>query len=37
MKNELPSFDILRSLETVKKVYGSEDLKRRCIIFCKKN
>ena len=27
IEKELPSFKILRSLETVKKVYGSHDLK----------
>ena len=35
-EKEIPSFDILRSLETVKKVYGSEDLKEGASSFVKK-
>ena len=35
-EKEMPSFDILRSLETVKKVYGSEDLKEGASSFVKK-
>ena len=35
-EKELPSFKILRSLETVKEVYGSEDLKEGASSFVKK-
>ena len=35
-EKELPSFKILRSLETVKKVYGSHDLKEGASSFVKK-
>ncbi|MDC0037311.1 enoyl-CoA hydratase-related protein [Alphaproteobacteria bacterium] len=35
-EKEMPSFDILRSLETVKKVYESEDLKEGASSFVKK-
>jgi len=35
-EKEIPSFKILRSLETVKKVYGSEDLKEGASSFIKK-
>ncbi|MDC0056728.1 carnitinyl-CoA dehydratase [Alphaproteobacteria bacterium] len=35
-EKEIPSFKILRSLETVKKVYGSEDLKEGASSFVKK-
>lgn len=35
--DELPAFDVLRSLETVKKVYKSEDLKEGASSFVKKN
>ena len=35
-EKEIPSFKILRSLETVKKVYGSQDLKEGASSFVKK-
>ena len=35
-EKEIPSFKILRSLESVKKVYGSEDLKEGASSFVKK-
>ena len=35
-EKEIPSFEILRSLETVKKVYGSQDLKEGASSFVKK-
>ena len=35
-KKEIPSFKVLRSLESVKKVYGSEDLKEGASSFVKK-
>ena len=35
-EKEIPSFNILRSLESVKKVYGSEDLKEGASSFVKK-
>ena len=35
-EKEMPSFKILRSLESVKKVYGSEDLKEGASSFVKK-
>ena len=35
-EKELPSFKILRSLDTVKKVYESEDLKEGASSFVKK-
>ena len=35
-EKEIPSFKILRSLETVKKVYGSEDLREGASSFIKK-
>ncbi len=35
-EKEIPSFKILRSLETVKKVYGSEDLREGASSFVKK-
>ena len=35
-EKEIPSFKILRSLESVKKVYGSEDLKEAASTFVKK-
>ena len=35
-EKELPSFRILRSLDTVKKVYGSHDLKEGASSFVKK-
>ena len=35
-EKEIPSFEILRSLETVKKVYNSEDLKEGASSFVKK-
>ena len=36
ISGEIPSFKILRSLESVKKVYGSEDLKEGASSFVKK-
>ena len=35
-EKEIPSFKILRSLETVKKVYGSGDLREGASSFIKK-
>ena len=35
--DEQPSFDVLRSLETVKKVYKSEDLLEGASSFVKKD
>ena len=35
-EKEIPSFKILRSLETVKKVYNSDDLKEGASSFVKK-
>ena len=35
--DEQPAFDILRSLDSVKKVYGSEDLAEGASSFIKKN
>ena len=32
-EKEIPSFKILRSLESVKKVYGSEDLKEGAVSY----